>query len=151
MTTPAIAPRRVLVVDDDPLVADSIRRMLQFDGHQVQIAGSAAEALQLFSAHSFDLVLLDYEMPRMNGFAVLQQVLAERRGPPDYGFVNISSLQSGFPPGFTDLLRQLAVQILPKPFAADDLLAVVGFVATRQQVATAAVPTSAQEDPGADS
>lgn len=67
MAAPGMVTRRVLVVDDDPLVADSIRRMLLFDGHQVELASSAEEALTLFSQRTFDLTLLDYEMPKMKG------------------------------------------------------------------------------------
>ena len=67
MAPQGIITRRVLVVDDDPLVADSIRRMLLFDGHQVELAASAEEALARFSQQSFDLTLLDYEMPKMKG------------------------------------------------------------------------------------
>ncbi len=62
-----MAPRHILVVDDDPLVADSIRRMLVFDGHQVTTARNAEEALALFSKEHFALTLVDYEMPGMKG------------------------------------------------------------------------------------
>ena len=67
METSGKVPRRVLVVDDDPLVADSIRRMLVFQGFRVETASSGDEALALFSQSGFDLTLLDYEMPRMKG------------------------------------------------------------------------------------
>jgi CheY-like chemotaxis protein len=67
METSGKVPRRVLVVDDDPLVADSIRRMLVFHGYQVETASSGDEALALFSQSGFDLTLLDYEMPKMKG------------------------------------------------------------------------------------
>jgi len=67
METSGKVPRRVLVVDDDPLVADSIRRMLVFQGYRVETASSGDEALALFSQSGFDLTVLDYEMPRMKG------------------------------------------------------------------------------------
>jgi CheY-like chemotaxis protein len=67
METSGKVPRRVLVVDDDPLVADSIRRMLVFQGYRVETASSGDEALALFSQSGFDLTLLDYEMPKMKG------------------------------------------------------------------------------------
>lgn len=67
MATPGMVSRRVLVVDDDPLVADSIRRMLSFDGHYVETARSGEEALAKFSEGRFDLTLVDYEMPKMKG------------------------------------------------------------------------------------
>jgi len=67
MASPGMVSRRILVVDDDALVADSVRRMLLFDGHQVETARSAEEALAIFSKQPFDLTLVDYEMPTMKG------------------------------------------------------------------------------------
>jgi two-component system response regulator FlrC len=58
---------RVLLVDDDPLVLDSIRRMLEFDQRHVITATGAAEALSLCEKETFDLVILDYLMPGMRG------------------------------------------------------------------------------------
>jgi len=81
MAAPGTVTRRILVVDDDPLVADSIRRMLEFDGHQVELAADAEEALALFSRQSFDLTLVDYEMPKMKGdqlAAALKAILPSR-------------------------------------------------------------------------
>jgi CheY-like chemotaxis protein len=57
----------VLLVDDDPLVSDSIRRMLEFDHREVQCAASGAEALAVCEKQTFDVVLLDYLMPVMKG------------------------------------------------------------------------------------
>lgn len=67
METSGRVPRRVLVVDDDPLVVDSIRRMLVFQGYRVETARNGDEALALFSESGFDLTLLDYQMPGMKG------------------------------------------------------------------------------------
>jgi len=58
---------RVLLVDDDTLVRDSVRRMLEFDRHKVTAVGSAAEALKLCDTETFDLIVLDYIMPVMKG------------------------------------------------------------------------------------
>lgn len=58
---------RVLLVDDDPLVCDSIRRMLEFDQRQVKLASSAADALAICEKEIFDLVILDYLMPVTKG------------------------------------------------------------------------------------
>lgn len=69
MDVPATTPTvwRVLLVDDDPLVSDSIRRMLEFDQRQVHCVTSGAEALALCERQTFDIVLLDYLMPVMKG------------------------------------------------------------------------------------
>ena len=59
--------RQILVVDDEPAVCDAIKMMLQFDGHKVQTAHSAKEALALLEQATFDLVTTDYAMTGMKG------------------------------------------------------------------------------------
>ena len=67
MTTAAFPQRRILVVDDEPLVCDAVKLMLDFDGHDVATAGSGKEALAKLEQGKFDLVITDYEMPGMKG------------------------------------------------------------------------------------
>ncbi len=67
MTTPGKEGRWILGVDDEPLVCESIRRMLALDGHQVETAISGKAALDLFQKGRFDLIIVNYEMPGMNG------------------------------------------------------------------------------------
>ena len=67
MTTPTFPPRRILVVDDEPLVCDAVKMMLDFDGHVVETAGSAKAALVMLEKDKFDLVITDFEMPVMKG------------------------------------------------------------------------------------
>jgi CheY-like chemotaxis protein len=59
--------QEILVVDDDPIVCESLRRMLAFDGHRVEIASSGKAALSLFANGRFDLVIVDFAMPAMRG------------------------------------------------------------------------------------
>jgi len=63
----AIAPRRILVVDDEPYVCEALKMMLAIDGHEVFTATAALDALQLFDQRPFDLVITDYSMPGMKG------------------------------------------------------------------------------------
>ena len=67
MTVPAFPQRRILVVDDEPLVCDAVKMMLNFDGHVVETAHNGKEALALFEKGKFDLVITDFEMPAMKG------------------------------------------------------------------------------------
>ena len=64
---PAFPQRRILVVDDEPLVCDAVKMMLNFDGHVVDTANGAKAALALFENAKYDLVITDYEMPVMKG------------------------------------------------------------------------------------
>jgi CheY-like chemotaxis protein len=56
-----------LVVDDEPLVCDAVKMMLDFDGHVVETVGSAKDALGKLEESKFDLVITDFEMPLMKG------------------------------------------------------------------------------------
>lgn len=67
MSTPVIAPKKILVVDDEPFVCDAVKMMLSFDGHDVETASSGKAALELFAPGKYDLVITDYAMPQMKG------------------------------------------------------------------------------------
>lgn len=54
-------------MDDDPLVCDSIRRLLEFDHHKVTAVANGADALALADKETFDLVIVDFLMPMMRG------------------------------------------------------------------------------------
>ena len=82
MSKPTIEPRRILVVDDEPFVCDAVKMMLNFDGHQVQTAGSGKEALELLEKGNYDLVITDYAMPVMKGDALAQAIKARAPGQP---------------------------------------------------------------------
>jgi CheY-like chemotaxis protein len=56
-----------MVVDDEVIVCDCIKMMLEYHGHDVQTANSGRAALALFEKGKFDLIFLDYSMPEMKG------------------------------------------------------------------------------------
>jgi len=59
--------KRILLVDDDPSARESIRLLLTIDRHQVIEAKDSMDALALYARQSFDLVIVDYSMPKMLG------------------------------------------------------------------------------------
>jgi signal transduction histidine kinase len=60
-------PLRILVVDDEPIPRDVVRKYLAADGHEVVTSASGEEALAAFAGSAFDLVVTDHSMPGMNG------------------------------------------------------------------------------------
>jgi class 3 adenylate cyclase len=75
----AAGPAAVLVADDNELSREVLVRVLQRDGHQVTVASNGREALELLEQQDFDLALLDFLMPELSGFQVLQELkLSER-------------------------------------------------------------------------
>ena len=74
----AVSSRRVLVVDDEPLIGRAVQRILG-NGHAVVVAGSALEALRLLGTEPmFDVLLCDLMMPEMTGMDLYRKLLGER-------------------------------------------------------------------------
>lgn len=65
---------RILVVDDEAMVCESVRLLLAYDGHQVETASGGQEALAKLEAATFDLVFTDFSMPGMKGDELAQKI-----------------------------------------------------------------------------
>ena len=107
---------RVLLVDDDLLVCDSIKRMLEFDGRKVEVATNAQEALALCEDRTFDVILLDYLMPVTKGDKL---ALAIKERLPHQPIIMITADAEKVeamekPPPGVDL-------VMAKPFRLDNL------------------------------
>ena len=73
-----VAPRKLLIVDDDSVIRETLSILLRTQGYQTQEAESAAEALDCLRREIYDLVLLDIYMPDEDGFEVLQTLRRSR-------------------------------------------------------------------------
>jgi len=76
------SPRKVLVVDDDPVVSKSFDRVLARKGYVVVTAENGAEALNKFSKEDYDAVFTDIKMPGMDGLEVAERLRAKRPWTP---------------------------------------------------------------------
>lgn len=118
--TPNAPSGRILVVDDEPLVCDSVKAMLVFCGHQVETATTAQDALALLEKSAFDLVIVDYTMPKMKGDQ-LAELIKSRNATQRIAMITASAAMlkaSGNPLTGVDLL-------ISKPFQLDELRAAV--------------------------
>jgi DNA-binding response OmpR family regulator len=66
--------KRILVVDDDPVFVRLVKGVLSQKGYEVLTAGDGQEAMQVLFAHKPDLVLLDIQMPRMDGWQTCSRI-----------------------------------------------------------------------------
>ena len=64
----------ILIVDDDPVNAQIIMKVVRNEGYNVKFAGSGEAALKLLDEQLFDLILLDVHMPEMNGYEVCHRI-----------------------------------------------------------------------------
>ena len=67
-------PKRILIVDDEPLIVKGLAFSLQHDGYQIDSALDGEEALHKIEGGSYDLVLLDVMLPKLSGMEVCQRV-----------------------------------------------------------------------------
>ena len=122
---------RILVVEDDPTIADFLIRGLGEQGHAVDLARDGQEALDLLAVASIDLVLLDLMLPRVNGIEVCRRMRAAGSAAPvlmltarDAVEDRVMGLDSG------------ADDYLVKPFAFSELLARIRALSRREPAAT---------------
>jgi len=72
-----MADKRILVVDDDPIVCGSLGELLRFEGYAVETASDGEEALALLEKDSYNLVIADVSMPGVTGFELLKKAKQE--------------------------------------------------------------------------
>ena len=83
---------KLLIVDDEEKMVKYLSRRLEIRGYAVSSAGSGEEAVTLVKENEFDVVLLDFFMPDMNGIEALKEIKAIR---PDIAVIMISAYSSG--------------------------------------------------------
>ncbi|QCB50323.1 response regulator transcription factor [Rhodococcus sp. PAMC28707] len=109
---------RILVVDDDRAVRDSLRRSLTFNGYTVDIAVDGLDALEKIAAERPDALVLDVMMPRLDGLEVCRRLRSVGDDLPILVLTardSVSERVAGLDAGADDYL--------PKPFALEELLA----------------------------
>jgi two-component system response regulator MprA len=109
---------RVLVVDDDRAVRESLRRSLEFNGYAVSLAGDGAEALASIAGSAPDALVIDVMMPRLDG---IETTRALRTAGSDLPILVLTARDSVG--DRVDGLDAGADDYLTKPFALEELLA----------------------------
>jgi two-component system, NtrC family, response regulator PilR len=107
---------RILVVDDNRELLESLVDLLRREGHEVTSATSGEEALALIEAHPFQLVLSDIAMPGLDGLELLARVRSLRPGT----LVVLISAHATFDVAF-DGLRKGASGFIEKPFRSQQV------------------------------
>ena len=106
--------KRILVVDDEPVIRDVLSALFSGEGYAVQTAGDGLAALDAIAATRPDLVIADIIMPRLDGWGLLSRLREQHAAVP---IILLSATFRGNPPD--------GVIFVAKPFDIDHLLAVV--------------------------
>jgi two-component system, OmpR family, response regulator MprA len=124
---------RILVVDDEQAVRESLERTLRFEGYQVTLAGDGVEALDCVGQERPDAVVLDVLMPRLDGLETCRRLRARGNSVP----VLLLTARDGVADRVTGL-DVGADDYLVKPFALEELLARLRALLRRAAVAGSA-------------
>ncbi|MFN8179199.1 MAG: response regulator transcription factor [bacterium] len=117
---------RVLIVEDDPSIAEGIRENLDLEGYDTEVVGDGRDALQRATDDEWDLVVLDVMLPSMGGFEVCRQLRKAGRAVPVLFLTARGESEDrirGFEVGGDDYL--------PKPFHLRELLLRVAAIVRR--------------------
>ena len=126
---------RILLVEDEPLIASFVSRGLRAEGYATAIAASGDEGVDEVTSRDWDLVILDLMLPGCDGFTVLRKTLEADPPPP----VLVLSAQNGVATKVA-ALDAGASDYLGKPFSFDELLARVRVCLRRQPGGAAPEP-----------
>jgi formate transporter len=111
---------RMLVIDDDPVVLESCRRVFAPEGYDVEVTTSPREGLDLADRNNYDVILCDWQMPEFDGMDVVEKL--EGISPR-----STVVMISGYPSvgRATDAMKRGAMDFVAKPFTPDEILAAV--------------------------
>ena len=108
---------RILLVDDDVLMCDTLSDVLEIEGYEVVIAHDGPQAVELMRTGHFDSVLMDIRMPEMNGIEAYKAMKKER---PDTKILLMTAYFSD--PAVVKAQKESRVKIFFKPLDLADVM-----------------------------
>ncbi|MDT8440283.1 MAG: sigma-54 dependent transcriptional regulator [Desulfuromonadales bacterium] len=111
---------RILVVDDEQSMRDFLSIMLHREGYQVEVANDGAQAVQHLRQHSFDLVISDMKMPRMNGLELLTHIKERTPETVVLMMTAFSTTEEA-----VEAMKQGAYDYITKPFRNEEIRLIV--------------------------
>ncbi|KOX21657.1 MULTISPECIES: response regulator transcription factor [unclassified Streptomyces] len=132
---------RILIVDDEPAVREALRRSLAFEGYGTRDAVDGLDALAAMESYAPDLVVLDVQMPRMDGLTAARRIRASGSTVPILMLTardTVGDRVTGLDAGADDYLV--------KPFELDELFARIRALLRRSSYAAATAGAPAGDD-----
>ncbi len=100
---------RILLVDDEPMILETVKMLLESDGHRIETASDPEQALAKFAPGRFDVIISDYMMPGMKGDALAAKI---RAVASDQSIVFLTA-HAGL---VEDILKIPNAKVVSKPF-----------------------------------
>jgi two-component system cell cycle response regulator len=119
----ASALKRILIVDDDDTVRESLNDFLEFHDFVVTAVASAAQALNTLAKNEFDLVISDLVMPKMDGIALVKSIRESGKDVPFLVMTGFASIEYA-----VESMKAGATDFLTKPLKFDHVMLIINRV-----------------------
>ena len=114
--------KRILIVEDEPVICEVCRRVLTSEGFEVDIAVNGKVAQDMITNKQYDLFLVDIRTPEVTGMELYQWLEGKHSQLIGRVIFTTGSVISG---ATTDFIKQTGRPFLPKPFTPDELKTIV--------------------------
>lgn len=112
--------KKILVIDDERIVTDSVTKILEAENFEVEVAATGRQGVELALQKEHALVLTDLRMPDIGGMRVLRDIKRARPAVPVIMITGFATVRSA-----VQAMKLGAAEFLEKPFAPDDLVRMV--------------------------
>lgn len=109
---------KILVVDDEGEVRQTVSKMIDFIGHEVVTAESGQEALEILKKEPFSIMVTDIKMPEMDGFDLMKNVRSQY---PEIHIICMTAHEASY--SYNDVVNAGAMDYITKPFTVDEMKA----------------------------
>src|SRR5947199_8100770 len=120
---------RILVIDDEPMMSDSLRRHLEEEGYAIDTAATGAEAIDLFDGGAHHLVICDLQLPYIDGLTLLRHMKDSRPTTEVIVIIGYGSVQTA-----VEATKAGAFYFVEKPFDFEELLPLVEKALERREL-----------------
>jgi len=126
-------PINILLAEDNPINQKLARRLLEKWGHSVRIANNGHEALDLLNRETFDLILMDIQMPELDGYRTTAAIREREKSSGEH--INIVAMTAHAMKGDKERCLEAGMDgYLAKPFQVEELLAVIEDLQTAKSI-----------------
>jgi two-component system, NtrC family, nitrogen regulation response regulator NtrX len=122
---------RILVIDDERAIRNTLKEVLEYENHEVDIAEDGNTGIELFEAGTYDIVLCDIKMPRMDGVEVLQKIGEINRDVPVVMISGHGNIDTA-----VDAIKKGAFDFLEKPLDLNRVLITIKNALDRSTLVT---------------
>src|SRR5690554_3559796 len=122
---------KILVIDDQKSIRNTLHEILEYEKHEVSLAATGPEGLELFAAHKFDIVLCDIKMPGMDGMEVLQHLMEKSNDTPVIMISGHGNIDTA-----VEAIKKGAYDFIEKPLDLNRLLVTIRNAVERKDLVT---------------